>query len=224
MSRFVVKRVVGAVISNQYSVISIQWMWGGLLVLVLVFGGGGGGNASAQSPAQDIFNLVNQYRTANGLPAFQWSNGLASAAQNQANWMAQTEIYSHYQTNGSSPQSRANGAGFVGFATENIVGGTNLTPREGLIWWQNSGVHNRTLLSSNYSQAGTGYALSVSGQRMYVLVAGRPSDEPPPANRHCAPWILRWQPFRADIGSSQRPVPPHFLCHLYCPGAHPKKT
>ena len=132
----------------------------------------------AQSPANEILTLVNNLRTANGLPAFQYDSSLATAAQNQASWMAQTGTYSHYQTNGSSPQSRADAAGYIGFVSENIVGGTKLAPREGLIWWQNSPVHNQTLLTSRYVHAGTGYALSADGQRMYVLVVGRPSDQP----------------------------------------------
>ncbi len=133
---------------------------------------------SAQNPVNEILALVNNLRTTNGLPAFQYDSSLATAAQNHASWMAQTGTYSHYQTNGSSPQSRADAVGYIGFVSENIVGGTNLTPREGLIWWQNSPVHNQTLLTSRYVHAGTGYALSADGQRMYVLVVGRPSDQP----------------------------------------------
>jgi LysM repeat protein len=133
---------------------------------------------SAQSPANEIFILVNDLRVANGLPAFQYDSSLTAAAQSQASWMAQTGIYSHYQSNGSSPQSRADAAGYVGFVSENIVGGTSLRPREGLIWWQNSPIHNQTLLTSRYVHAGVGYALSGDGQRMYVLVVGRPSNQP----------------------------------------------
>jgi LysM repeat protein len=122
--------------------------------------------------------MVNELRTANGLSPFQYDSFLASAAQNHASWMAQTGIYSHFQTNGSSPQSRADAAGYVGFVSENIVGGTNLRSREALIWWQNSPSHNQTLLTSRYIHAGVGYALSGDGQHMYVLVVGRPSDQP----------------------------------------------
>jgi LysM repeat protein len=153
-----------------------------ILVVLLALWGVRTTAVTAQSPSQDIFTLVNNYRTANGLPAFQWDGALAAAAQNHANWMGQTQRYSHTQTNGSTPQSRATALGYNGYATENIVGGTNLTAREGLIWWQNSAIHNQTLLSSRYIHAGVGYALSSDGQQMYVLVAGRPSDQPLNAN------------------------------------------
>ena len=138
---------------------------------------------SAQSPSAEILTLVNNLRTANGLPAFQYNSALATAAQNHAAWMAQTGIYSHYQSNGSSPQSRADAAGYIGSVSENIVGGTGLTPREGVIWWQNSAVHNQTMLTTRYVHAGVGYALSADGQRMYVLVVGRPSDTPNTPNQ-----------------------------------------
>jgi LysM repeat protein len=133
---------------------------------------------SAQSPAQEILAMVNELRTANGLPSFQYDAFLASVAQSHASWMAQTGIYSHFQSNGSSPQSRADAAGYVGFVSENIVGGTNLRSREALLWWQNSPTHNQTLLTSRYIHAGVGYALSGDGQQMYVLVVGRPSNQP----------------------------------------------
>ncbi|MCB8945136.1 MAG: LysM peptidoglycan-binding domain-containing protein [Ardenticatenaceae bacterium] len=165
--------------------------WGILLpFLIFCLWLAGGTAVSAQNPTDEILNLVNAHRASYGLPAFQYNGQLANAAQNHAAWMAQTGIYSHFQTNGSSPQSRANAAGYVGNVSENIVGGTHLSAREGVLWWQNSGVHNQTMLSSRYSQAGVGYALSADGQRMYVLVVGQPSDQPPsnqPPETHAAP-------------------------------------
>ena len=146
--------------------------------LVLLLWLARGTAVSAQDPASEILTLVNSLRASYGLPAFIYDAKLAAAAQNQAAWMAQTGIYSHYQTNGSSPQSRANAAGYSGTANENIVGGTNLSPREGVLWWQNSAIHNQTMLSRQYIHAGVGYAVSGDGQRMYVLVVGQPSDQP----------------------------------------------
>ena len=69
--------------------------------------------AIAQSPASEIIQLVNNFRVANGLPAFQINNSLMIAAQQQANFMAANNIYSHTGAGGSSPQSRAEAAGYV---------------------------------------------------------------------------------------------------------------
>lgn len=123
---------------------------------------------------QQILRLVNELRARNGLPPFVWDQRLASAAQNQASFMAANNIYSHTGSGGSSPQSRASAAGFPGRATENVVGGTNLTPGQGVVWWQNSPIHLNTLLAPQYSHVGIGTAQGFD-QNFYALVAGSPS-------------------------------------------------
>ena len=131
---------------------------------------------SAQGdPSQEIVRLVNDLRIRNGLPPLIWDGRLAAAAQNQAGFMAANNVYSHTGAGGSSPQSRAAAAGFPGRATENVVGGTNLSPGQGVIWWQNSPVHLNTLLSPQYTHVGTGSA-SGFDQNFYALVAGAPSN------------------------------------------------
>ena len=135
---------------------------------------------AAQSPAQDIFNRVNQFRSENGLPAFTWNGALASAAQEQAGYMATFNVYSHTGYGGSSPYDRASSYGYVGWVAENIVGGTKLTPRNGLIWWINSPVHLNTLLTTRYTEAGTGFAQGYD-QNFYALVVGVPDSYAPSA-------------------------------------------
>lgn len=133
----------------------------------------------AQS-ASAIFQEVNQFRLNNGLVPFQYSTALASAAQNQANYMAANAVFSsHVGAGGSTPQSRANAAGYVGRVSENIVGGTGMTAARGLTWWVSSPVHYNTLVTSRYQEAGTGFATNGS-ENFYVLVVGQPSDAPPP--------------------------------------------
>jgi uncharacterized protein YkwD len=110
-------------------------------------------NAQA-GPTSEILRLVNQVRAGYGLSPLVWDGTLAAAAQNQANYMATSNIYSHTGAGGSSPQTRALAAGYPGHATENIVGGTNLTPSQGVIWWQNSAIHFNTMISQRYIHAG----------------------------------------------------------------------
>ena len=157
-------------------------MWKGLVGLLLV------GliimmrpaeTAVAQDPKSEIVALVNQVRASYGQHAFTYNAALAVAAQNHANWMASTATYSHTGAGGSTPQSRATAAGYQGYATENIVGGTDLTPRQGVIWWQNSAVHLNTMTSSRYVHVGIGFAQG-HGQNFYVMVMGTPSNAPPP--------------------------------------------
>lgn len=149
------------------------------LLIILLFGYGwqGGETAvSAQDPATDIARLVNELRASYGLPALSYSQTLAVAAQNHANWMAVTGTYSHTQSNGSTPQSRAEASGYVGYVSENIVGGTQLTAAQGVVWWRNSAVHFSTMVSTRYTEIGIGYASGLD-QNFYVLVVGNPSDQ-----------------------------------------------
>ncbi len=124
-------------------------------------------------PGSEIFQLINQFRASLGLPPFQYNNVLASAAQRHANWMAANLIFSHTGDGGSSPLSRAMDAGYSGYVVENIVGGSSMSPRQGLIWWQNSPIHYNTLVSERYPQAGIGFATD-GNTKMYVLLVGRP--------------------------------------------------
>jgi len=129
--------------------------------------------AAQSDPASEIFLLINQFRASQGLPPFQYNGTLAAAAQAHANWMASTSIVSHTGAGGSSPQTRSTAAGYIGYVVENIVGGNQMSPRSGLIWWQNSPIHYNALVTSRYPQAGVGF--STNGQQnMYVLVVGRP--------------------------------------------------
>lgn len=135
--------------------------------------------AQAHVPSQ-ILQLVNQVRAEHGLAPFQPNPALAIAAQNQANFNAANGSYGHTGAGGSSPQGRATAAGYAGFVVENVVGGTDLTPQQGVTWWVNSPVHFNTLISTRYPEAGTGYA--INGQQVhYTLVVGRRSDAPPGA-------------------------------------------
>ncbi|GJM42501.1 MAG: hypothetical protein DHS20C20_27830 [Ardenticatenaceae bacterium] len=163
---------------------SKKWIVGILFCLFLMVGETSA--VQAQS-ASAIFQEVNQFRLNNGLTPFQYSNALAAAAQNQANYMAANTVFtSHVGAGGSTPQTRAAAAGFVGRVSENIVGGTGMTAARGLNWWVSSPVHHNTLITSRYQAAGTGFATNGS-ENFYVLVVGQPSDSPPPPAADTSP-------------------------------------
>ena len=136
------------------------------------------GQAQAQDNAAEILRLVNQFRAELGLPPLTYNAQLAAAAQVQANWLSSNgNNYVHTWPDGTTKENRARAAGYTGRVVENIVGGPNMTPRQGLIWWQNSPVHYNTLVTTNYTEVGTGYAFG-SNQHRYVLVVGRPPSAP----------------------------------------------
>ncbi len=158
---------------------NIRWplLLGTILILILSSPSVPDVHAQAGS-ASEIFRLVNQLRAGYGLPPFTWDNSLSIAAQNHANYMATNNIYSHSGANGSNPASRAIAAGYPGYATENIVGGTDLTPSQGVTWWKNSSTHFNTIISNRYIHAGVGFAQGHE-QNFYVLVVGVPQDQSP---------------------------------------------
>ncbi len=98
-----------------------------------------------------------------------------SAAQAHSEYMAKNNIMSHTGAGGSSPKSRAVGAGYGGgktvFVSENIALGTNMTAQGAVNIWQGDSLHLSTMLSSSYQDVGAGVA--VSGNIVYyALEAG----------------------------------------------------
>lgn len=135
--------------------------------------------AAAQgNPTDEIFNRVNQFRTQFGLAPFTFNPQLAAAAQGHANYLASNGLYSHYGSDGSDPQLRAERAGYTGWAGENYVAGTRLTPQQGVTWWSNSAPHYANMVSNRHTEAGVGYAFG-HDQNYYVLVIGSPSETAP---------------------------------------------
>lgn len=127
--------------------------------------------------ASGIVQQVNAFRATLGLPAFRTNGTLAIAAQQQADYMADTGLFVHTGYGGSTPQDRANAAGYNGRVVENIVGGWRMTPEKGLIWWQNSPIHYNAITSSRYTEIGGGYRV-VGDQVYYAIVLGLPGGAP----------------------------------------------
>lgn len=153
---------------------SRRWLL--LLLFVPLLWGSAQRQVTAQGgAAAEILQGVNQVRAEHGLPPYTYNGTLSIAAQNHANWMANNVAYTHTGAGGSSPQDRANAAGYQGYVAENIVGGWNMTPGQGIIWWRNSALHYSMMVSNRYSEAGVGFATNGT-QNMYVLVMGRPAD------------------------------------------------
>lgn len=135
--------------------------------------------AAQGGSAAEILQLVNQVRAEYGLPPVSFNSQLATAAQGHANFIASEGIYSHYGVNGSTWQDRAQAAGYPGWAGENLVGGTNLTPQQGVTWWRNSAIHFTNMLNPRWTEAGVGFAVG-NGQNFYVMVFGTQNEGPPP--------------------------------------------
>lgn len=147
---------------------------------VLVFASRPGPVVAQGNPIDEIFRLVNQVRAEYGLPPYTYNQTLAAAAQGHANYLAANGYYTHYGSDGSSPQDRAARAGYGGWAGENYVAGTKLTPAQGVTWWRNSAPHFANMVSPRHTEAGVGFAFG-HDQNYYVLVVGEPSAGAPRA-------------------------------------------
>ena len=98
-----------------------------------------------------------------------------AVAQAHTDYQVAAGTTTHYGSDGSRPRDRAIAAGYGGGATvfisENIAGGTGLTPAEAVGWWQGDDPHLNTMLGPNYTDVGAGAGES-GGVWRYTLDAG----------------------------------------------------
>jgi uncharacterized protein YkwD/LysM repeat protein len=130
--------------------------------------------APAASRADDLIAGVNALRANYGLPPYQPNSILMSVAQAQSEWRAETGQTTHSGPGGSSPKSRAAAAGYGGGATfflsENIAGGTDMSPSDAVNWWTGDDPHLNTMIGVNYQDVGAG-AAEENGIWRYTLMA-----------------------------------------------------
>ncbi len=132
----------------------------------------------AQSdPASEVIRLVNQLRASRGLPAYQVDAILMSVAQAQATWSAENNHIGHDGPGGSSPDDRAQAAGYGdgarSFAVENAASGTASlnTPNLVVTMWQGDWGHLSAMISPDYEHIGVGYAVA-GDYSWYVMMVG----------------------------------------------------
>ncbi|TET35327.1 MAG: CAP domain-containing protein [Planctomycetota bacterium] len=143
-------------------------------------GGGGAGTGSSNNPGndpgsnpanaaqyeQDVFNMVNDERSAAGVGPLQWCDGLAACAKAHSNDMCARGFFDHTNPDGEGPTERGQ-AGHAGSYTftpivsspytwigENIAMGST-TPAETMNMWMNSSGHRANILA-DFTHIGVG--------------------------------------------------------------------
>jgi uncharacterized protein YkwD len=108
--------------------------------------------------------LINEERTAAGLPALTVNNQLATAAKNHAVDMLCNNYLSHIGLNGSTPEQRVQAAGFTAslvledlYALHPAYGGN---PQSAFDWWMGDAQSKADLLNGNTSAVGIAYVTS----------------------------------------------------------------
>jgi LysM repeat protein len=133
-------------------------------------------------PASEVIRLVNELRASYSLPAYEVDNILMSVAQAQASWSAANNHIGHDGPGGSSPNDRAQAAGYGGgsrsFATENAAHGTASinTPELVVSMWQSDWGHLNAMISPDYEHIGVGFA-EANGYSWYVMMVGWVADD-----------------------------------------------
>jgi hypothetical protein len=128
---------------------------------------------------QRMLTRSNELRRGVGLRPHRMSPELTKAAQDQANYMANTGSFSHYSNGG--PWGRAlRHRFFGGNVRENIAMGQGSVPHV-FNTWRNSGGHWASIVS-NTDEAGFGYAVGSGGTPYWVAVYGNAPAKAAPAS------------------------------------------
>ncbi len=109
---------------------------------------------STLAHAEDVAQMISQYRREHGLSAVKTDLELTAIAERQAKAMAASGIMDHYVA--GSFASRVSGA-HLGMAAENIAAGTK-TWAETILVWQTSPGHNANLLQPQADSVGVAVA------------------------------------------------------------------
>lgn len=112
-------------------------------------------DVSVDSEEAAFLSLINAYRAQNGLGALTISTNLTRAATWHGTDMGQKRYFSHTDSLGRSPSTRAQNCGYPSGAGENIAAGTVWdTAQEAFTAWRNSSGHNANMLNSSYKKIG----------------------------------------------------------------------
>lgn len=130
----------------------------------------------APSVVTRLVELTNAERAQAGLDTLGANTRLMQAAQIQADQLARVDRLDHVLPEAMypRPEDRLAAAGYAWQTFgENLAFGYADAPRavEG---WMQSPEHRANILSANYTEIGTGYALNAAGRPYYVQVFGRP--------------------------------------------------
>lgn len=131
---------------------------------------------SGLSTTEQVLQATNALRAQAGCPALTLAPALTQAAQGHSDDMAAHDQLSHAATDGSTPQQRAQHAGYAGIAGwENIAAGYQ-TPAAAVAGWEASSDHRANMLNCALTQIGIGVAENdASAYRFYWTQAfGRP--------------------------------------------------
>jgi uncharacterized protein YkwD len=113
--------------------------------------------------AGTVVDLINHVRVEAGVLPLARSSALDSAAQVHSVDMVQRDYLDHIGSDGSTPQDRADRAGYhvppnSGWIVVEVISAISADPAGPVDWWLGDYVHRRVLLNPRWREIGVGYA------------------------------------------------------------------
>ena len=133
---------------------------------------------SYASLASEVVNLINEYRTANGLAKLTVNDTLSTAAMHRAAESAYADWNMTAMEGGAKRHIRPNFTKASTIASEYGIGGNfgenfgrwQASPSEIIAQWKSSSSHNALLLSGSYTKVGIGVAQDSLGDYYWVAL------------------------------------------------------
>ena len=130
------------------------------------------------SQASEVVNLINEYRTANGLAKLSVNDTLSTAAMHRAAESAYADWNMTAMEDGAKRHIRPNFTKASTIASEYGIGGNfgenfgrwQASPSEIIAQWKSSSSHNALLLSGSYTKVGIGVAQDSLGDYYWVAL------------------------------------------------------
>jgi hypothetical protein len=155
--------------------------------IVLLAAATGGQQVSAQQPKTEALGvLINRTRVDHGAKPLARSSELDIAAAAHSRDMVEHNYLDHPGSDGSTPQERADRAGYhvpaqSGWIVVEIISAISEDPAGPLDWWVNQSpdIHGKALLDPRWREMGVGYAAGGEyGNYWTVLFGCRPAVLP----------------------------------------------
>lgn len=124
-------------------------------------------NSNLTADELEVFNLINEERTKNGLSALNIDNELQNVARVKAKDMVDNNYFAHNSPTYGTPFQMIKSFGITYKAAgENIAG--NSTNQGAVTAWMNSEGHRANILSNNYNYTGVAVVASPKYGKIYV--------------------------------------------------------
>jgi len=123
------------------------------------------GDMSVDAEEQAFLGIINNYRAQNGKGALTMSTNLNRAAAWMAADMGAKNYFSHTDSLGRSPSTRAQNCDYPGGAGENIAAGGAWGPASAVFEaWKDSPGHNANMLNGSYTKIGIARVYTAGSQ------------------------------------------------------------